>query len=160
MASQGPGTFWDSVRAWADSAGITVAAAAGEGPSPPPSVPESVCANCPICQGAATLEQINPAIVEDLTSLAHSLLGGIGSALAVASEQRHRLSESDTGPQSDGSAPEGDSPASDHQDAGSGAPPDPLTVPDGPPVAGPEARVPGKVDPQATPSAGRSAPAA
>lgn len=85
--SEPQGTFWDSVRSWADSAGLL------RPPESPdatvrPHVPESVCANCPICQGAATLEQLDTDALAELADLARGILTGMGSALASAAEQR------------------------------------------------------------------------
>jgi hypothetical protein len=82
--------FWESVRAWADSAGLLLPQeSTSEGESVRPPVPPSVCENCPICQGAATLDQINPQVIDELSVLARGVFDGIASALASASEQRH-----------------------------------------------------------------------
>ena len=82
--------FWDAVRAWADGAGLLLPQPQAEGDraAPRPAVPASVCENCPICQGAATLEQVDPRGITELAELARGVLGGIGSALASAAEQR------------------------------------------------------------------------
>jgi hypothetical protein len=82
----GPGDLWDSVRAWADAAGLLL-------PQDPeanarPKVPQAVCDNCPICQGAATLDQVNPDVVHELAELARTVMVGFGSALGSAAEQR------------------------------------------------------------------------
>ncbi len=82
-------SIWDAIRGWADSAGLLLPqdeAPGGEGPKPP--VPPGVCENCPICQGAATLEQVNPDIFGELTDVARQLINGMGSALSSAAEQR------------------------------------------------------------------------
>ena len=82
--------FWEAVRAWADSAGLLLPQeSTSEGESVRPPVPPSVCENCPICQGAATLDQINPQVIDELSVLAKGVFDGIASALASASEQRH-----------------------------------------------------------------------
>jgi hypothetical protein len=47
-----------------------------------------VCDSCPICQAAATLEQVNPQVLVDLTEVARSVITGLGSALASAADQR------------------------------------------------------------------------
>jgi hypothetical protein len=119
--------FWDSVRAWADSMGLLLPQEeAPQGGPGRPRVPQSVCDSCPICQGAATLDQVNPDAIAELADVARSLLGGIGSALASAAEQR--LSGTPGGDQPGarepgGSAlPETDPPAADPPDL---APPDP-----------------------------------
>ncbi|HEX6886765.1 MAG TPA: hypothetical protein VF143_01565, partial [Candidatus Nanopelagicales bacterium] len=79
------GSLWDTVRAWADSAGLL----RPQDPSGQrPRVPQSVCDNCPICQSAATLEQVNPEVLAELGEVARSLVAGMGSALASAAEQR------------------------------------------------------------------------
>lgn len=88
-----PGTFWEAIRGWADSTGLlNPAADPAEGDAASgqarPHVPESVCAACPICQAAATLEQVNPQVLADLTAVVRSVLSGIGSALATAAEHR------------------------------------------------------------------------
>lgn len=89
MVQPQPGTFWDAIRSWADSAGLlTPQATEGEHVPERPHVPEGVCAACPICQAAATLEQVNPQILADLTVVVRSVLGGMGAALAAAAEQR------------------------------------------------------------------------
>lgn len=81
--------FWDAVRAWADSAGFLLPQPeSSDGRTERPKVPPSVCENCPICQGAATLDQVNPDVISELAEVARTLIGGIGSALASAAEQR------------------------------------------------------------------------
>ncbi len=94
MGQPTPGSFWDAIRSWADSAGLLLP------PEEPdeqkrPHVPESVCDNCPICQGAATLEQVNPEVIAELADVARNVLSGVGSALAAAAEQR--LSQASAG---------------------------------------------------------------
>jgi hypothetical protein len=79
------GSLWDTVRAWADSAGL-LRPQDPSGQRPP--VPQSVCDNCPICQSAATLDQVNPDVIAELSDVARGLLAGVGSALATAAEQR------------------------------------------------------------------------
>ena len=76
-ASGEPHSFWDAVRSWADSAGLLLPPdpekAADTGPVadvPRPKVPQAVCDSCPICQAAATLDQVNPRVVADLTEVA------------------------------------------------------------------------------------------
>lgn len=86
MTQQDPGSIWGAVRAWADAAGLFLPP---EDPAAArPKVPQSVCDNCPICQGAATLDQVNPQAVIELAEMARSILAGMGSALASAAEQR------------------------------------------------------------------------
>ena len=86
MESNESASFWDAVRSWADSAGLLLPTDADDPPRP--KVPQAVCDSCPICQAAATLDQVNPQVVADLTDVARSLMTGLGSALASASEQR------------------------------------------------------------------------
>lgn len=81
--------FWDSVRAWADSKGLLLPREEGPAGDPVrPRVPQSVCDSCPICQGAATLEQVNPELITDLAEMARSVVSGLASAMASASDQR------------------------------------------------------------------------
>lgn len=86
MESGQSASFWDAVRSWADSAGLLLPADPDDPPRP--KVPEAVCDSCPICQAAATLDQVNPQVVADMTDVARSLMTGFGSALASASDQR------------------------------------------------------------------------
>ena len=51
-------------------------------------MPQAVCDSCPICQAAATLDQVNPQVLVDMTEVARSVITGLGSALASAAEQR------------------------------------------------------------------------
>ena len=51
-------------------------------------MPQAVCDSCPICQAAATLEQVNPQVLVDLGEVARSVIMGLGSALTSASDQR------------------------------------------------------------------------
>lgn len=88
-----PGSFWEAIRTWAEASGLLVPTATADAGDPtagrlPPHVPESVCAACPICQAAATLEQVNPQVLADLTAVGRSVLSGIGAALATAAEHR------------------------------------------------------------------------
>ena len=86
---QPPGTsIWDAIRGWADAAGLLLPPDEAAGAAARPRVPASVCDNCPICQAAATLDQVNPEIFTELTDVARNLIGGLGSALAAATEQR------------------------------------------------------------------------
>lgn len=101
--------FWDAVRAWADAAGFLLPQPEPvDGQPAPPQVPASVCANCPICQAAATLDQVNPEVVAELVEVARGLVGGIGSALARAAEQRLASggTESEDGDQAPAEAPD------------------------------------------------------
>ncbi|MCU0283847.1 MAG: hypothetical protein MUD13_08105 [Candidatus Nanopelagicales bacterium] len=82
----GPGGFWDALRAWADGAGLLQPQDPQDGPRP--RVPQAVCDNCPICQGAATLDQVNPDVVHELADLARGVVLGLGSALSSAADQR------------------------------------------------------------------------
>jgi hypothetical protein len=89
MTQPPAGSFWDAIRTWADSAGLLLPDAEGDRGGPPrPKVPQSVCDSCPICQAAATLDQVNPQVIADLADVARSVLAGMGSALASAAEQR------------------------------------------------------------------------
>lgn len=98
--------FWDSVRAWADSMGLLLPQEEGPDRDPVrPRVPQSVCDSCPICQGAATLDQVNPDAIAELADVARSLIGGIGSALASAAEQR-RASATPAARERDGEDPD------------------------------------------------------
>ena len=80
-------SLWDAVRGWADSAGLLLPP---EGDAQPgrPRVPQSVCDSCPICQAAATFDQVNPDVLAELTEVARSLVNGVGSALSAAADQR------------------------------------------------------------------------
>jgi hypothetical protein len=82
-------SIWDAIRGWADAAGLLLPQDEAVGGEPPkPRVPQSVCDNCPICQGAATLDQVNPDVFSELTEVARALISGVGSALSAAAEQR------------------------------------------------------------------------
>lgn len=82
------GSFWDAIRWWASSVGL-LTSQTGPGEVPPrPPVPEGVCAGCPICQAAATLEQVDPKVMADLTLVARSVISGLSAALAEAAVQR------------------------------------------------------------------------
>ncbi len=80
-----PTAFWDGVWAWADSMGLLLPQ---DDQSQRPPVPHQVCDNCPICQAAALLDQVDPQVVAELTEVARGLVAGLGSALASAAEQR------------------------------------------------------------------------
>lgn len=113
--------FWDAVRAWADSAGFLLPQPeAPDGAREKPTVPPSVCENCPICQGAATLDQVNPEVISELADVARTLIGGLGSALASAAEQR--LSPGGSVPGAAGPAAEQDAPAPGAADGAAGEP--------------------------------------
>jgi hypothetical protein len=86
MASGEASTFWDAVRSWADDAGLLLPTE----PQDPqrPRVPQAVCDSCPICQAAATLDQVNPQVITDLTEVARSVIAGLSSALTSAADQR------------------------------------------------------------------------
>lgn len=86
MASAQGSSFWDAVRAWADDAGLLLPP--DEQQPTRATVPQAVCDSCPICQAAATLDQVNPQVLVDLTEVARSLINGLGSALTSASDQR------------------------------------------------------------------------
>lgn len=86
MASAQGSSFWDAVRSWADDAGLLLPS--DEQEPTKPTVPQAVCDSCPICQAAATLDQVNPQVLVDLTEVARSLINGLGSALTSASDQR------------------------------------------------------------------------
>ncbi len=77
--------FWDALRSWADSAGLLLPTPE---PAARPTVPQAVCDSCPICQAAATLDQVNPQVITDMTEMARDLIAGMGSALASAGAQR------------------------------------------------------------------------
>ena len=94
MDPAGGPSFWDAVRAWADDMGLLVPpqddpTVAEDAPARP-KVPQAVCDSCPICQGAATFEQVNPEILSELADLARSVVTGLASAMASASDQRDR----------------------------------------------------------------------
>ncbi len=96
-------SFWDAVRSWADDAGLLLPS---EGPDPQrPKVPQEVCDSCPICQAAATLDQVNPQVIVDFTEMARSIFTGLGSALASAAEHRTFTGED---PESAAGGDEGD----------------------------------------------------
>ena len=80
-----PASFWDGVWAWADLAGLLLPP--DERDERPP-VPHQVCDNCPICQTAALLDQVDPQVVAELTEVVRGLVSGLASALASAAEQR------------------------------------------------------------------------
>jgi hypothetical protein len=86
MASADGPSFWDAVRAWADEAGLLLPTDPADPPKP--RVPQAVCDSCPICQAAATLDQVNPQVLVDMTEVARSVITGLGSALASAADQR------------------------------------------------------------------------
>ncbi len=86
MAQSESASFWEAVRSWADSMGLLVPNEP-EGPVRA-TVPQSVCDSCPICQAAATLDQVNPQVIADVTEVARSIVLGLGSALAAAAENR------------------------------------------------------------------------
>lgn len=92
----GPGSFWDALRTWADSAGLLLPS--DDGPRRPV-VPQEVCDSCPICQAAATLDQVNPRVIEEMAVVARNVLAGLGSAMASAADQRS------SGPVGAGEAP-------------------------------------------------------
>lgn len=83
--AEGP-SFWDAVRSWADDAGLLLPADPLDPPKP--KVPQAVCDSCPICQAAATLDQVNPQVLIDLGEVARSVITGLGSALTSAADQR------------------------------------------------------------------------
>ncbi len=84
------GAFWDAIRSWADAVGLLVPQPTeGDPPRPVrPPVPEAVCACCPVCQAAATLDQVNPQLLADLTLVVRSVVEGMATALASAAEER------------------------------------------------------------------------
>jgi hypothetical protein len=86
MATDDGPSFWDAVRSWADDAGLLLPTDPLDPPKP--KVPQAVCDSCPICQAAATLEQVNPQVLVDLGEVARSVITGLGSALTSASDQR------------------------------------------------------------------------
>ncbi len=86
MATAEGSSFWDAVRSWADDAGLLLPADPLDPPKP--KVPQAVCDSCPICQAAATLDQVNPQVLVDLGEVARSVITGLGSALTSAADQR------------------------------------------------------------------------
>ena len=70
------------MRTWADEAGLLLPSDPQDPPKP--TVPQAVCDSCPICQAAATLDQVNPQVLVDMTEVARSVITGLGSALASA----------------------------------------------------------------------------
>jgi hypothetical protein len=119
MASGEGSSFWDAVRSWADEAGLLLPADPGDPPRP--KVPQAVCDSCPICQAAATLDQVNPQVLLDVTEVARSVITGLGSALASATDQRTfggaGADAADSLDEGDGDAP-GDAPAATDPDLG------------------------------------------
>jgi len=142
MGQPTPGSFWDAIRSWADSAGLLLP------PEEPddqkrPHVPASVCDNCPICQGAATLEQVNPEVIAELADVARNVLSGVGSALAAAAEQR--LAQTSTGTRNAPFASKVDEPTVDVPTAGETTAHEPTAhepTADEPPAEEPEADEP------------------
>ena len=119
MAATEGSSFWDAVRTWADEAGLLLPS---EDTDPPrPHVPQSVCDSCPICQAAATLDQVNPQVIIDMTEVARSVIAGLGSALASAAAQRDfrgaTVEPVDSLDEWDRDAP-GDEPGTDDPDLG------------------------------------------
>jgi hypothetical protein len=146
MGQPTPGSFWDAIRSWADSAGLLLP------PEEPddqkrPHVPASVCDNCPICQGAATLEQVNPEVIAELADVARNVLSGVGSALAAAAEQR--LAQTSTGTRNAPFASEVDEPTVDGPTAEETTADEPTA--DEPPAEEPEADEPAVEGPTAEP---------
>ena len=89
MEPSAPASFWDAIRSWADAAGLLAPQPLGPDGRPlAPHVPEAVCAACPVCQAAATLDQLNPQVLADLGVVLRSVLDGLGAALAAAAVQR------------------------------------------------------------------------
>ncbi len=92
MAQEQAGSYWDAIRSWADALGLLnppdEAAEQSDDAQPRPKVPQAVCDNCPICQGAATVDSINPLVLNELTEIARSLIAGVGAALSQAAETR------------------------------------------------------------------------
>lgn len=84
MTQPEPETFWDTIRSWADSMGLLLP----QEETHRPRVPQSVCDNCPICQAAATIDQVNPDVISELSNLARTLMTGMDSAMSTAAEQR------------------------------------------------------------------------
>ena len=80
-----------------------------------------MCDSCPICQAAATLDQVNPQVLVDLTEVARSVITGLGSALASAADQRTfgggTADPADGLDEGDGDAP-GDAPGTTDPDLG------------------------------------------
>ena len=135
MSPSSEPSFWDAVRAWADDAGLLLPQDLDEVPSKP-KVPQAVCDSCPICQGAATLDQVNPELFTDLAEMARSVVSGLASAMASASDHRDprsepRSEEGDLVAVTDVSEPEDGSVVEDPDDADPGTP-DPDPDPDQP----------------------------
>lgn len=97
--SERPIGFWDALRSWADSAGLLLPA---PDPAQRPTVPQAVCDSCPICQAAATLDQVNPQVITDMSEMARDLVAGLGSALASAGAQRTAGQDLDRPARADG----------------------------------------------------------
>ncbi len=113
------GAFWDAIRSWADSAGLLVPQPTqGDPPRPVrPPVPDSVCAACPICQAAATLDQVNPQLLADLTVVVRSVVEGLATALAAAADHRASAQRQEEPATGEGSADDGQARAPrGHQD--------------------------------------------
>lgn len=110
--------LWDAVRSWADSAGLLLPTEPDEPARP--RVPQDVCDSCPICQAAATVDQINPEAVSDLVEMARSVVTGLASAMASASDQRDHGPQDDRGSAEGSGSAEGPSAVADapaHRDA-------------------------------------------
>lgn len=113
MPEEQAGSYWDTIRSWADAFGLLNPRddhSAEDAEEPPrPKVPQAVCDNCPICQGAATVESMNPVALHELAEIARSLLAGVSSALGQAAETRIAVgtSRSDAEAPEDGSADAG-----------------------------------------------------
>lgn len=112
-----PGSnLWDAVRSWADSAGLLLPTEPDEPGRP--RVPQDVCDSCPICQAAATVDQINPEAVSDLVEMARSVVTGLASAMASAADQRDHGAQQDHGRSDDhGGDPSAVADAPAHDDA-------------------------------------------
>ncbi|MGB7979496.1 MAG: hypothetical protein WCF36_01745 [Candidatus Nanopelagicales bacterium] len=113
MATSESASFWEAVRSWADSAGLLLPAEHEDAVRPV--VPQSVCDSCPICQGAATLDQVNPQVIADVAEVARSVILGLGSALAAAAENRSFVTGRGTD-RTDEQDPEPPKPDDDEQD--------------------------------------------
>lgn len=86
MAQADQPNLWDAVRAWAGAAGLLLPP---EQTDPArPEVPQEVCDSCPVCQAAATADQVDPQAVAELAELARGVVAGLVSAMGQASQRR------------------------------------------------------------------------
>lgn len=86
MAQAQQPNLWDAVRSWAGAAGMLLPPT--EAGPVPREVPRDVCDSCPVCQAAATADQVNAQAVAELAEMARGFVAGLVSAMGQASQQR------------------------------------------------------------------------